>query len=436
MAVFIEARTEPNQARREQYAEDIQQNGRDALSVRRPTRGFQLKEDIFSVIRIMGRDGQFMPVIDSGGVYLRTQEGEPEDHATSTQYANFFIQSVSEQRQEKQQIVETFGAPWIFFFGEAPRMLQVSGYFLNTADFNWRAEFWENYDRYFRGTKLVELGARLYLMYDDIIVEGYMLGASAQETSQPVPEVIQFSFQMFVTGYTNVSRIGDPAFPSPTDMDYAQLSSYDRAIQNWQRGRQLQRELSTKAVLDANTRAYAIGTATMMADSIRNNIINAGDPSIASFVQRASLALQMGAQAAGQTPNGAQQTSRSTALRGPIRNNLDEYIGSPESLTPAQLAAPLDMADKWLEMDRQIDDVLSNAVQDASNLAMDICDPTLWDTLGRSGRAQSEIRDSGGLRAASQNISRGVLIGASSSTVLSSVRDIPFGMMAISGELI
>ena len=260
MAVFIEARTDPFVERREATARDIRAHGRGQFAGRRPSRGYQLKEDTFAVIRVMGPDGQFMSVIDAAGEEYSTETNT----GVTTQYSNFFIQSVSEQRQEKQQVVETFGDSWIFFFGEAPRLLQVSGYLLNTADFNWRAYYWEKYDRYFRGTRLVELGARLYLMYDDIIEEGYMIGASAQEGADPMPAVLQFSFQMFVTGYTNVSRLGDPDFPAPTDMDYAQLSSYDQAIQNWQRGRNLQRELSSQAVIEANRKGYQQGVGKLM----------------------------------------------------------------------------------------------------------------------------------------------------------------------------
>jgi hypothetical protein len=65
---------------------------------------------------------------------------------------------------------------------------------------------------------------------------------------------------------------------APTDLDYAQLSSYDQAIQNWQRGRQLQRELSGQAVLEANRKGYIQGVGQLLADTLRANIIDAGDP--------------------------------------------------------------------------------------------------------------------------------------------------------------
>lgn len=443
MAVYIEARTEPFAGRREAMANDIRANGRGPLSVRRPVRGIQVKEDTFAVIRVMGPDGNFMSVIDAAG----EEFSEVTGGNVTTTYANFFVQAVSEQRQEKQQIVETFGDSWIFFFGEAPRMLQVQGYLLNTADFNWRAEFWENYDRYFRGTRLVELGARLYLMYDDIIVEGYLINASANESAAPNSEVIQFSFQMFVTGYTNVSRLGDPNFPSPTDLDYAQLSSYDRAIQNWQRGRNLQRELSTEAVRAANRKGYQLGIGRLMADTLRSNLIDAGDPSISAFVARAYLATRAIANVAQMAaedqaaairgslrPNPFMDPARQIPLRQQFSSNFDEYIGQPEERTSADLANPLSMAERWLEMDRQMDSGLDGMLSGGS----DSGGGAFWDVMGRAGRAQQEIIGSGGTRLMSQNINRGMLIGAASRSgnQAAMARSVPFGMAALPGDML
>lgn len=436
MAVFIEARTEPFEEQRQQMANDIRANGRGDFLGRRPVRGFQLKEDTYAIIRVMGPDGRFMEVIDAAGETFSTQVNA---NVTSF-YSNFFIQSIVEQRQEKQQIVETFGDSWIFFFGEAPRLIKAQGYLLNTADFNWRAEFWENYDRYFRGTRLVELGARLYLMYDDIILEGYMLNAAAQESAAPNKEVIQFSFEMFLTGYTNVSRLGDPDFPAPTDLDYAQLSSYDTAIQNWQRSRNLQRELSTQAVSESNKRAYQMGVGHLMADTLRSNIINAGDPSISSFVSRAMLATQSISRAVGANENRSStnafqpEMSREIPLRGQFSDNLDEFIGGSSRLTAEELASPLSMAERWLEMDRQMDSGLDGMTSGGADAA----GQAFWDTMGRAGRAQQEIMNSGGTRLLSQNINRGMLIGTASraGNQASMMRSIPFGMSIAEGEML
>jgi hypothetical protein len=91
-------------------------------------------------------------------------------------------------------------------------MIAVTGVLLNTEDFNWRAEFWDNYENILRGTRCVQNKARVYLSWDDIVVEGYILKAEAQEQAQN-PNYLTFNFVMFLTNYTNVSSIGDPTFP-------------------------------------------------------------------------------------------------------------------------------------------------------------------------------------------------------------------------------
>jgi hypothetical protein len=440
VAVFIEARTEPFQAQREEQARN--RFGRGSEPVRRPTQGFQLKEETYAVIRVMGSDGEFIPVLDAAGETLVQQDQGSQRFTTF--WTNFFVQSVSEERHEKQQIVETFGESFIFFFGEAPRMVSVQGLLLNTADFNWRAEFWENYERFFRGTRLVERGARLYLIYDDIIVEGYMTAANATENTN-LPQVINFSFQMFVTGYTNISAIGDPAFPSPPgEIDYTELSSYEQAIRLWETNRNLQRELSTKAVAAANRQSY-LGSGAQLASTIRRGVITAGDPQISAFLFRAMMAIQQAdaanaanlvvGEVARFVPKGntAIESTRQMPLRSQIRDNTDEFIGGSEQSPSAQdLAAPLSLADRWLEADRSFDNGVLGLVQDFQQMSQ-----PYWDMMGRAGRASQEIRDQGGHRNRATNLNQTPSVGDGSlprPPILA--RDVPYGVITTPGELL
>lgn len=162
----------------------------------------EIKEDTYAIFKIIRADGTELPLIDSS-----SPDGE-----TTSGYANFILQNVTEARMEKHQIVETFGESYIFFFGESPRFLDIQAVLVNSHDFNWEAEWWENYNRFLRGTKLVEMGARSYLFYDDNVVEGYTLMAQATKSATE-PFLIQLSFRLFITNYTNISFIGDPHFP-------------------------------------------------------------------------------------------------------------------------------------------------------------------------------------------------------------------------------
>ncbi len=209
MAVFIEVTTD---AFRDTFAATTagkrnangqrSANGRaGAASVRRPLRGIEIKEDTYAIIRVIQSNGKEIPLLDSGSPGGQT-----------TGYSNFILQQVSEARMEKHQIVETFGDAYIFFFGESPRFLDVVSLLINTNDFNWEAEWWANYDNNFRGTKSVENGARTYLFYDDTIVEGYMLQAQAAKVAEQ-PNMLQLTFRLFLTNYSNVTAVGDTNFP-------------------------------------------------------------------------------------------------------------------------------------------------------------------------------------------------------------------------------
>jgi hypothetical protein len=206
VAVFIELTTSPidtqfQQAGARQGAPGSGRAGRGIA--RRPTRGIEVKSDTYATLKVVKSDGSILPLVDSSA---------PDGFSTTSGYTNFLLQNVAEQRVEKQQIIETFGASYIFFFGEQPRFLQIQAVLLNTHDFNWEAEWWSNYNTYLRGTKLVEMGARCYLAYDDNVVEGYLTQCQGMKAAME-PWVVQLSFQFFVTNCFNVSMVGNPRFP-------------------------------------------------------------------------------------------------------------------------------------------------------------------------------------------------------------------------------
>lgn len=176
------------------------------LNIRRPLRGIEIKEDTYAVLKVIDSLGNETPLIDSSSPVELDGVGQ------STHYSNFVLIGVTEQRAEKQQIVETFGEDYIFFFGEQPRILNFNAVVINTNDFNWKSEFWENYEKTFRGTRLLEQNSRLYIYFDDVVVEGYML--QAQQVGEATnPYHLPLSFSMFVTNYAFLSNVGSVFIP-------------------------------------------------------------------------------------------------------------------------------------------------------------------------------------------------------------------------------
>jgi hypothetical protein len=162
------------------------------FNVRRPIYGMSIKEPSFAYISLyqdLGEENgaQVVSVIDSSA---------PGGFSDATH--NFILQGVSETRQEKVQIVETFGDHFTFFYGQKPTVLQVRGMLFNSADFNWKNEFLANYDRLLRGTKCVENRTRVFLGWDDVVAQGYMLNVQIQY-DKDLPLVVPFSFSLLLT---------------------------------------------------------------------------------------------------------------------------------------------------------------------------------------------------------------------------------------------
>ncbi len=132
----------------------------------------------------------------------KTIDGHADPNSAA--WTDWILTSVSEQRSEKTQLIETFGDNYLYSFGEKPRALQFTGMLFNTEDFNWRSQFWENWSRFFRASKLVELGARVYIGFDNIIVGGYPLNAQAQQTAD-TNNAMSFGFTFYVTSYLDLA---------------------------------------------------------------------------------------------------------------------------------------------------------------------------------------------------------------------------------------
>ncbi len=215
MAVFISCVTSPFQ----DVFDDASRESRATRNVRRPFRGIELKKDTYATIKVIDALGRPVLFTDSSAPPAAPAEDDAGNFITapeigaSTEYSNFILQSVTEQRVEKQQIVETFGEDYIFFFGERPRIYNFTALLLNSRNFNWKNEWWKNYEDILRGTRLLERNARMYIYYDDVVIEGYMLTAQAMSTVDD-PYKLPLSFQVFCTNYSIIGDVGSIFTPT------------------------------------------------------------------------------------------------------------------------------------------------------------------------------------------------------------------------------
>lgn len=327
---------------------------------RRPLRGLEVKDDTYAILKVIRADGTEIKLLDSG-----------DPSGQTTQYSNFILQSVTEARMEKHQIVETFGDPYIFFFGESPRFLDVTAVLVDSVDFNWYAEFWSNYDTYLRGTKSVEQGARTYMFYDDNIVEGYMLMAQAQKTSER-PLMATLTFRLYITNYSNISFVGDPNYPIrnsvnlPPDVSLtnADISNAGQAIVNAAGQAALQDAAANQAAQGAAAQAGGFGGTQSLTSALQQGITSTGTPSIDGILQNAQEAVQTAF-------GGSMQ--RTLPLRSLISDNTDEYTA------PLPPANPVYAPD---DLNSEVPD-LSQALVDQGDLfGADLDGPFSFNLLG------------------------------------------------------
>ena len=109
----------------------------------------------------------------------------------------FFLETVQESREEKVQVIDTFGQWVAFFFGARPEVYNYTGTLLNAKNHNWKNDFQSVYDQHLRGSQAVKNRATVFLQYDDVIVEGYILNVTMQMTAMSNHSV-PFSFSMLI----------------------------------------------------------------------------------------------------------------------------------------------------------------------------------------------------------------------------------------------
>lgn len=183
---------------------------RNQSNVRRPLYGIQVKEPKFAYISVFQDAG----VAGGNLIPISLKDSSAPEGWSNTNH-NFILTDVAESRQEKMQIIETFGDHYTFFYGEKPIVLQCAGMLVDTQDFNWKNEWWYNYNNFLRGTKAVEHRSRVFLGFDDVLVEGYIMNCSAQY-SKDQPNLSPFSFSILLAKPPlDLTPAANPEVPEP-----------------------------------------------------------------------------------------------------------------------------------------------------------------------------------------------------------------------------
>lgn len=120
---------------------------------------------------------------------------------------NFLIQSMTFSRDEKMQVIETFGENYVYFFGNRSPVASFRGMLLNSQTFEWFAEFDTNYVNSFRGTRSAARNKEVSITVDGVIYYGHIHNVSYDLNSEQ-PNSLGVSFNMHVA---RVQHLTDPS---------------------------------------------------------------------------------------------------------------------------------------------------------------------------------------------------------------------------------
>ena len=166
----------------------------EEYNVRRPLHGMTLPKDSYASMTIVTSRGSTKQLLHNSSL----SKEESKQGIKSSYTTNFIVQSVSESKAEKQQIVQTFGDDYVYFYGQQPTMLQVQAILPESEEFMYAQEFWLNYGSGLRGTQLVLNNARMYLTVAGQVFEGYLTTASTSKRADS-PRVVNLNFSIYVT---------------------------------------------------------------------------------------------------------------------------------------------------------------------------------------------------------------------------------------------
>ena len=117
-------------------------------AVRRPLLGMEHKEERYAVIRVVSSLGGPLDIHNTSAP--QKDENKSDSSATMASYSsNILIQTIQENREEKTQIIQTFGDDFVYFFGERPVQISVSAILLDSNNFRGHQEWWAIYESYF-----------------------------------------------------------------------------------------------------------------------------------------------------------------------------------------------------------------------------------------------------------------------------------------------
>jgi hypothetical protein len=182
--------------------------------VRRPTNGVSIKKDTYGCIMY------------NGSVLNTSAPG----NQSSYDY-NLLIQSFSMNRQEKSQVIETFGDHYVYMFGERAPTATISAYLLDTETFEWFQQFDINYQNAYRGTQLALSKNPINIVTSELNLVGYIDSVQYSQSATQDPYMVSVNIVMILERIEHLSDITIPKIPKTESSKYEILTKLSNQIE-------------------------------------------------------------------------------------------------------------------------------------------------------------------------------------------------------------
>lgn len=124
----------------------------------------------------------------------------------------FLLQSITKPQQEKFQVIETFGKPHVFFYGERTKMYAIQGVLidgfyrdeaggLSTIEQyknKWSLSMQDFYNTELRGTRLKDNGHVGAIYVNGWLIKGYPVQLSIMKEANQMPDAVTFQMSWLV----------------------------------------------------------------------------------------------------------------------------------------------------------------------------------------------------------------------------------------------
>jgi len=185
------------------------------------------------------------PIIQKNSPAFITIIGTGEKATLVAVTNKFFLQGITENKQEKTQILETFGKSILLFFDERTKVYQFRGTFLDAdsqespVSNNWTAAFRKFYDEELRGTKLASEKRIATLTVQNHMYLGYPISlAIATDANSNL--MTSFNMQWIITEEFVIPPVDE-------GLTTGSVKQFDEALKNmWNPAGVFGEELQTK----------------------------------------------------------------------------------------------------------------------------------------------------------------------------------------------